>query len=186
MSEDITEKESTELVQLKEDDKQLLQTLDNINQVAKSLAKIDSEESVLARNRVVNALYAAFANKRFKSNLRLEELKDKLIDRVVENADNLDIATALMAIKDLHTMTSNDLDRALGINAKGAAVQVNLTNMNGNQTFTDKPVVNVSAESLSSVSKINEAINILKDLKVPTQDEIIDVEAEVVDGNTDK
>lgn len=97
---------------ISEENKGLLQGLVEINNVAKTLEAIRSEETQEQRRTVLTAFCESFVGARLKNNLVAEELKRKLLNRLLSNIDNLDLELTSRIYVDLQETMAVDLQQA--------------------------------------------------------------------------
>ena len=97
---------------ISEENKGLLQGLVEINNVAKTLEAIRSEETQEQRRTVLTAFCESFVGARLKNNLVAEELKRKLLNRLLDNIDNLDLELTSRIYVDLQETMAVDLQQA--------------------------------------------------------------------------
>lgn len=93
--------------------KSILNTLIEINDTATILAKIQNDESKEQRNNVIEAIAASFIHRRMMNNERAEQLKFKLIERLSDNIESLDLETVARIYNDLTSVTTVDAQQAL-------------------------------------------------------------------------
>lgn len=157
----------------------VLNTLMELNKTASVLAKIDSEEQIEQRNKVLNMVMEGFIQKRYMSNLKLEDLKEKLIQSVSDNIDNLDLVTQIDTLEKIHNITVVDAQRASGLgNGVGAGmngapgVQINLNNASNGGTVeatTNTMTIGagVTAENLKDVASLSATMKSMKESGAP-------------------
>lgn len=97
---------------ISEENKGLLQGLIEINNVAKTLEAIRSEETQEQRRTVLTAFCESFVGARLKNNIVAEELKRKLLNRLLSNIDNLDLELTSRIYVDLQETMAVDLQQA--------------------------------------------------------------------------
>lgn len=97
---------------ISEENKGLLQGLVEINNVAKTLEAIRSDETQEQRRTVLTAFCESFVGARLKNNLVAEELKRKLLNRLLSNIDNLDLELTSRIYVDLQETMAVDLQQA--------------------------------------------------------------------------
>ena len=135
---------------ISEENKGLLQGLVEINNVAKTLEAIRSEETQEQRRTVLTAFCESFVGARLKNNLVAEELKRKLLNRLLSNIDNLDLELTSRIYVDLQETMAVDLQQANAqiMGQQGAPI--------GNQTGT---VVNLNLATGENSNVINNTLN---------------------------
>ena len=146
--------------------KEMLNGLVEINSIANVLAEIDTTETIEKRKTVVTAWCESFINSRMRNNVAAEMLKQKLLERLVNNVHNLDLQTSAEIYRDLTEVSSVDAQQALsalngnlgntpqsgGINltinnatAEGATVTNNTLNATPQQVGQLKEVASLNA-----------------------------------------
>ena len=191
------EEKLEEIENASEDHKDLLTALVEINKTADVLKKIDTEESISDRNKVLNIVFENFAQKRYMTNLKIEELKLDLVKSVMDNLDNLDLQTRIDTIEKLHNMTTLDAQKALSNVSRGnnegmipagmtPGVNITLNNASGNgsidSTQNSGPQINLNQgttpDQLKDVASLNSTLKSWKETgaprKVNTEDQPID------------
>lgn len=146
--------------------KEMLNGLVEINSIANVLAEIDTTETIEKRKTVVTAWCESFINSRMRNNVAAEMLKQKLLERLVNNVHNLDLQTSAEIYRDLTEVSSVDAQQAMsalngnlgntpqsgGINltinnatAEGATVTNNTLNATPQQVGQLKEVASLNA-----------------------------------------
>lgn len=105
---------------INEENKGMLQALVEMNNVAETLALIRSNESAEQRKTVITAWCENFMNSRMRNNVVAETLKAKLLERLLNNIDNLDLQTTAQIYNDLSDVSSVDAQQAMA-NINGGA-----------------------------------------------------------------
>lgn len=179
----LTPDEQTAIIEQEapEEHKGVLNTLIELNKTASVLAKIDSAEQVEQRNKVLNMVMEGFIQKRYMSNLKLEDLKERLIESVSENIDNLDLVTQIDTLEKIHNITVVDAQRASGIGAgvgggmtptPGVSITLNNASNGGtvDSTVTNNTMNvgnNVTAENLKDVASLSATMKSMKESGAP-------------------
>jgi hypothetical protein len=102
------------------ENKGMLQALVEMNNVAETLALIRSNESAEQRKTVITAWCENFMNSRMRNNVVAETLKAKLLERLLNNIDNLDLQTTAQIYNDLSDVSNVDAQQAMA-NINGGA-----------------------------------------------------------------
>lgn len=92
--------------------KGMLNTLLEFNKMADVLAQIQTVESQEQRRKIIEIYSESFVTKRLSNNLRAENLKNLLLERVLNNIDNLDLETTSNLLIQLHEVMSPDYAQA--------------------------------------------------------------------------
>lgn len=180
------EEKLEEIENASDEHKDLLTALVEVNKTADVLKKIDTEESISDRNRVLNIVFENFAQKRYMTNLKIEELKLDLIKSVMDNLDNLDLQTRIDTIEKLHNMTTLDAQKALSNVSRGnnegmlpngmtPGVNITLNNASGNgsieATQNSGPQININQgttpDQLKDVASLNSTLKSWKETGAP-------------------
>jgi hypothetical protein len=114
------QKDMVENSSLNAENKGMLQALVEMNNVAETLALIRSNESAEQRKTVITAWCENFMNSRMRNNVVAETLKAKLLERLLNNIDNLDLQTTAQIYNDLSDVSSVDAQQAMA-NINGGA-----------------------------------------------------------------
>jgi len=135
---------------INEENKGMLQALVEMNNVAETLALIRSNESAEQRKTVITAWCENFMNSRMRNNVVAETLKAKLLERLLNNIDNLDLQTTAQIYNDLSDVSNVDAQQAMAnINGGAGAIP-------GNQTGT---VVNLNLATGENSTVTNNTLN---------------------------
>lgn len=97
---------------LSNSNKALLESLVTMNEVAQTLDKIRYTETADMRLNYVKMLAENFISSRMYNNHIAEELKRKLIERLLAHVDDLDFELATRLYTDLHETTNLDAQQA--------------------------------------------------------------------------
>lgn len=167
---------------ISEENKGLLQGLVEINNVAKTLEAIRSEETQEQRRTVLTAFCESFVGARLKNNLVAEELKRKLLNRLLSNIDNLDLELTSRIYVDLQETMAVDLQQA---NAQimgqqnivspnpGTVVNLNLaTGENSNITANTLNANPQQVGQLKEVAAMNTSIKAWSSVPLPKKNTI--------------
>ena len=168
---------------ISEENKGLLQGLVEINNVAKTLEAIRSEETQEQRRTVLTAFCESFVGARLKNNLVAEELKRKLLNRLLSNIDNLDLELTSRIYVDLQETMAVDLQQANAqiMGQQGAPVGnpggINLTISNATSegaTITNN-TLNANPQQvgqLKEVAAMNTSIKAWSNIPLPKKNTI--------------
>ena len=168
---------------ISEENKGLLQGLIEINNVAKTLEAIKSEETQEQRRTVLTAFCESFVSARLKNNIVAEELKRKLLNRLLSNIDNLDLELTSRIYVDLQETMAVDLQQANAqiMGQQGAPVgnpgAINLTINNATSegaTITNN-TLNANPQQvgqLKEVAAMNTSIKAWSNIPLPKKNAI--------------
>lgn len=98
---------------LKEDNKNMLSALVELNKTAAILAKIQNDETIEMQNKVIQATCTNFIQSRMMNNSTAEALKNKLLLNLMQNIDVLDLETQAKIYNDLTEVSAIDAQQAL-------------------------------------------------------------------------
>ena len=164
------------------ENKNLLQGLIEINNVAKTLEAIRSEETQEQRKTVLTAFCESFVGARLRNNLVAEELKRKLLNRLLDNVENLDLELTSRIYVDLQETMAVDLQQASAqINGQSAPIGnpagINLTINNATSegaTITNN-TLNANPQQvgqLKEVAAMNTSIKAWSNVPLPKKNTI--------------
>lgn len=170
-----------------EEGKSLLGSLVEMNNIANTLVALRNNETVEQRKTVVTAMCEAFINERMRNNIVAEDLKRKLLERLLINVDNLDLATTAQIYNDLHDTSSVDSQQAM-TNLNGGAATMpgqggttfNLNLATGENSTVTANTLNAQpqqVQQLKEVAALNTSIRAWQNIpgkKQPLQAQIID------------
>ena len=177
--------EQKELVEQEapEEYKDMFGALVEVSNMANLLSKIDTDESQYVRRKMLDIVSEEFVRKRMNTNVKLEDIKLQLINRVANNIDQLDITTSYEMAKGIHEMTQGEAQSPIGRYANPSMVPqpggtgpiINIATGDGNiNTATvspnPPPVNNINLKDLSRMSEAQKAWG---DLKVKKKDPVI-------------
>ena len=98
---------------LKEDNKNMLSALVELNKTAAILAQIQNDETIEMQNKVIQATCTNFIQSRMMNNSTAEALKNKLLLNLIQNIDVLDLETQAKIYNDLTEVSAIDAQQAL-------------------------------------------------------------------------
>lgn len=176
---DITDDES----RAADDCCEISKTLENLNKVALSLSKINRNETERNIQNSISILTQMFLQSRLNNNIKLENVKSKLINRLVDISDTMTAAEIASFLSQIQMAMNDDVNRAVGGGPVNKGIQVNINNQDNrvNNQQTNNIGMNVyavseeqkpSVQKVDNVSKIVEVMNALKTLGVPSQNQI--------------
>ncbi|MBO4622557.1 MAG: hypothetical protein J5691_01585 [Bacilli bacterium] len=125
---------------LKEDNKNMLNALVELNKTAAILAQIQNDETVEMQNKVIQATCTNFVQTRMMNNATAEALKNKLLGNLMQNIDVLDLETQAKIYNDLTEVSSIDMQQALAkmggstgtpMGNTGGGINLTLNNITG-------------------------------------------------------
>lgn len=177
--EDITDSESLAV----DDSDEISKSLDNLNVLATKLSSINRAETEKSLQDTISILTQMFLTDRWKNNIKLENAKSKLITRLMSIMDTMTAGEIATFLPLLQTSMNEDVNRAMGGAPTSKGFQININNQDikntqnnnvvtGNNVYALPENMQPTSQSMSSLSKINEAINAFKAWGLPTQNQI--------------
>lgn len=156
---------------LKDENKNMLGALVELNKTAAILAKIQNDETVEMQNKVIQATCTDFIQSRMMNNSTAEALKNKLLNNLIQNIDVLDLETQAKIYNDLTEVSAIDAQQALAKmsgstgNTGGSSGGINLTinNATAEGASINNPTLNVgtagpSITQLKEVTSLNNSV----------------------------
>ena len=165
--------------ELSKESKSMLSSLIEMNKVAQTLDAIRSSETAEKRKTVVNAWCEAFISSRMRNNVVAEELKSKLLLRLIDRVDNLDLDTAARIYTDLHDVSNTDASQALASmngevgyvgNQSGSNINLTINNATSDGASITNNTLNTGGQpvaQLKEVSTMNSSIKAWNAIPLP-------------------
>lgn len=165
--------------ELSKESKSMLSSLIEMNKVAQTLDAIRSSETAEKRKTVVNAWCEAFISSRMRNNVVAEELKSKLLLRLMDRVDNLDLDTAARIYTDLHDVSNTDASQALASmngevgyvgNQSGSNINLTINNATSDGASITNNTLNAGGQpvaQLKEVSTMNSSIKAWNTIPLP-------------------
>lgn len=165
--------------ELSKESKSMLSSLIEMNKVAQTLDTIRSSETAEKRKTVVNAWCEAFISSRMRNNVVAEELKSKLLLRLIDRVDNLDLDTAARIYTDLHDVSNTDASQALASmngevgyvgNQSGSNINLTINNATSDGASITNNTLNAGGQpvaQLKEVSTMNSSIKAWNTIPLP-------------------
>lgn len=165
--------------ELSKESKSMLSSLIEMNKVAQTLDTIRSSETAEKRKTVVNAWCEAFISSRMRNNVVAEELKSKLLLRLMDRVDNLDLDTAARIYTDLHDVSNTDASQALASmsgevgyvgNQSGSNINLTINNATSDGASITNNTLNAGGQpvaQLKEVSTMNSSIKAWNTIPLP-------------------
>ena len=157
---------------LKEDNKNMLAALVELNKTATILAQIQNDETIEMQNKVIQATCTNFIQSRMMNNSTAETLKNKLLLNLIENIDVLDLETQAKIYNDLTEVSAIDAQQALAkmsgstgtIPGSGSGgINLTINNATAEGASINNPTLNVgtagpSITQLKEVTSLNNSV----------------------------
>lgn len=160
---------------------EITQTLENLNSLSSKLKSLNAKETEKNIQSMTSILTQMFLNSRLNNNIKMENIKSQMINRLSQILDTMTAAEIANVLPQLQMSMSADVDRAMGGGPLGHGIQVNINQDNkeintvNNHNNVYAPRIEIEKniqDSSGSVSKIVEAMSAFKSLGVPTQSQI--------------
>lgn len=173
--------EQTEIVKtadVNKDNMSMLTSLVEMNKVAEALNALRSTESQEMRRNVLTAWCESFVNSRMVNNVAAEKLKARILDKLSENLDVLDLETISRIYNDLHEVSAVDMQQANsmingtagGMFSQGSGTTVNLNLATGENGVVTTQTLNATPQQvgqLKEVTQMNTAIKGWSTMAIP-------------------
>lgn len=173
---------------LTEEHKGMLGQLIEITKVSELLKQVNNEEVKESRNQLLDATCAVFIQTRMQNNMQIEDLKRKVIKRLADNIENMDLELANEVLTNLSQVTNADATNALA-NTRGGApinnggmpgIQLNINNATAEGAQITTQTLNASPQQVADLKNVATLNNSLKawgnipGRKQPIQAQIVD------------
>jgi len=167
--------------EIDEDNKSMLTALDEMQRVALTLQQITNEETFEMQKSVIKAWSVKFLEARYKNNTIAEDLKRKILKRVIDNVDCLDLETAMTIYKDLTDVSTVDHSSAFsmisggtGLTGGNSGPTFNLNIANGDNANATSNTMNVGTgpgiNQLKEVAAMNNNLNAWNNVDMPRKE----------------
>lgn len=172
------QKDIVNMADVNKDNMAMLKSLVEMNQVAETLNALRSTESQDMRRNVLTAWCESFVNSRMINNMAAERLKAKILEKLTDNLDILDLDTISRIYNDLHEVSAVDMQQASSmVNGNlgggftpntGTTVNLNLaTGENGVVTAQTLNATPQQVGQLKEVSTLNNSIKAWNSIPLP-------------------
>lgn len=140
---------------LKDDSKNMLNSLIELNKTANLLIQIQNEETLEMQNKVIQATCTNFVQARMMNNATAENLKNKLLNNLIENIDVLDLETQAKIYNDLTEVSAIDAQQALakvtgapaGAGGGSGGINLTLNNITGDNAGVTQNTLAVNTQA---------------------------------------
>lgn len=188
-----TTEEQTSIIKqsnLSDENKSLLNSIVELNAICDVMQQTYITETQEKQKQAIQLICTNFLAQRFRNNQTAEELKKALLTRLLNNIENLDLATTAQIYNDLHDVTNQEAVAAIGQLLGGGAaipgmnngpvVNVNLAtgegaNMNVN-TLNAQPQ---QVQQLKEVASLNSSLRAWQGIPGKKQQ----IPAQIIDDN---
>ncbi len=144
-------------------DKSVLGSLVEINNIYDTLSVIQNDEVKEKRAVVLESICSAFIHSRMTNNAHAEALKFKLLNRLSDNIENLDLQTVSKIYNDLTAVSSIDAQQAGniaagmgsagGVPGAGGGIQVNINNATAEGASITNATANVNGAGVNHLKE---------------------------------
>lgn len=156
-------------IDLNPKDRGLLNSLVEMNNVAQTLLALRTQETAEQRRTVIQAWCENFINARMQNNVTAETLKQRLLIRLINNIDNLDLQTVSQIYNDLSETSSVDAQQAMasingGTGTVGGSSGINLTinNATSEGASITNNTLNAGPQNASTTKEVSILNNSIK------------------------
>lgn len=147
---------------LSEESKGMLGSLVEMNAIANTLLAIHSDETADQRKTVLTAWCESFVNARMRNNVTSEKLKARLLDRLIDNIENLDLETVANIYNQLTEVSSIDAQQAMvNVNGNNAALpngqsglSVTINNATADGAMITNNTMNNNGQSIQQLKEV--------------------------------
>ena len=156
---------------LKDENKNMLSALVELNKTAAILAQIQNDETIEMQNKVIQATCTNFIQSRMMNNSTAEALKNKLLLNLMQNIEVLDLETQAKIYNDLTETSAIDAQQALakitgGTGTSGGTsggINLTINNATAEGASINNPTLNVgtagpSITQLKEVTSLNNSV----------------------------
>lgn len=172
------QKDIVNMADVNKDNMAMLKSLVEMNQVAETLNALRSTESQDMRRNVLTAWCESFVNSRMINNMAAERLKAKILEKLTDNLDILDLDTISRIYNDLHEVSAVDMQQASsmvngnlgGGFAPNTGTTVNLNLATGENGVVTAQTLNATPQQvgqLKEVSTLNNSIKAWNSIPLP-------------------
>lgn len=173
--------EQTEIIQAAEvnkDNMSMLNSLVEMNRVAETLNALRSTESQEMRRNVLTAWCESFVNSRMINNVAAEKLKAKILEKLSENINLLDMETQAKIYSDLHEVSAVDMQQANSLVSgnlgggfgQSAGTTVNLNLATGENGVITSQTLNATPQQvgqLKDLTGLNHSVKAWSNVPLP-------------------
>jgi len=183
--------EQTDIIKnsdLSDENKELLNSIVELNAICEVMDKTAMTETQEKQKRAIQLICENFLAQRFRNNQTAEQLKHALLLRLLNNIENLDLATTAQIYNDLHDVTSQEAVAAFGqllgtgamLPGMNGGTTVNLNLATGEGSSMNVNTLNAQpqqVQQLKEVAALNTSIRAWQNIpgkKQPIQAQIVD------------
>lgn len=140
---------------LKDENKNMLSALVELNKTAAILAQIQNDETIEMQNKVIQATCTNFIQSRMMNNSTAEALKNKLLLNLMQNIEVLDLETQAKIYNDLTETSAIDAQQALAKisgstgtpSGTGGGINLTLNNITGDNAGVTQNTLAVNTQA---------------------------------------
>lgn len=158
---------------LKDENKNMLGALVELNKTAAILAQIQNDETIEMQNKVIQATCTNFIQSRMMNNSTAEALKNKLLNNLIQNIDVLDLETQAKIYNDLTEVSAIDAQQALAKmsgstgtpSGTGGGINLTINNATAEGASINNPTLNVGGTAGPSITQLKEVTSLNNSVK---------------------
>lgn len=158
---------------LKDENKNMLSALVELNKTAAILAQIQNDETIEMQNKVIQATCTNFIQSRMMNNSTAEALKNKLLNNLIQNIDVLDLETQAKIYNDLTEVSAIDAQQALAkmsgstgtSGGAGGGINLTINNATAEGASINNPTLNVGGTAGPSITQLKEVTSLNNSVK---------------------
>ena len=160
-----TTAEQSEIIaksELSEDNKKLLNSIVELNAISDVLQQTYLSETQEKQKQAIQMICTNFLAQRFRNNQTAEQLKQALLTRLLNNIENLDLATTAQIYNDLHDVTNQEAVAAIGqllgggssIPGMNGGTTVNLNLATGENSMVNNNTLNAQPQQVQQLKEV--------------------------------
>ena len=186
-----TTAEQSEIIaksELSEDNKKLLNSIVELNAISDVLQQTYLSETQEKQKQAIQMICTNFLAQRFRNNQTAEQLKQALLTRLLNNIENLDLATTAQIYNDLHDVTNQEAVAAIGqllgggssIPGTNGGINLTINNATAEGAAITTNTLNAQPQQIADLKNVATLNNSLKawgnlpGKKQPIQAQIVD------------
>lgn len=178
----------TAATDISDESKGMLNSLIEMNSIAQTLTAIRNNETQEQRKTVITAWCENFIQSRMRNNATAELLKSRLLERLLNNLDNLDLDTTSRIYTDLSDVSSVDAQQAIatimgsggipGVGSQQGGISLTINNATSDGATITNNTLNANPQQvgqLKEVNTLNSSIKAWNNIPLPKK-KVVDVE----------
>ena len=160
-----TTAEQSEIIaksELSDDNKKLLNSIVELNAICDVMQQTYISETQEKQKQAIQMICTNFLAQRFRNNQTAEQLKQALLTRLLNNIENLDLATTAQIYNDLHDVTNQEAVAAIGqllgggnsIPGMNGGTTVNLNLATGENSMVNNNTLNAQPQQVQQLKEV--------------------------------